>query len=120
MPDITIHQHYVWRYYLRQWANNDQIYCLRNSKVFPVNIMKIAQERLFYQFYECTDEEFAIAYHYSDPASKPLLDQFYKMNYVLKTAKQDDLELYNSLIEFNKDFELVPTCYGNSNNDLNK
>lgn len=34
MPDTTIHQHYVWRYYLRQWANNDQIYCLRSNKVF--------------------------------------------------------------------------------------
>lgn len=69
--------------------------------------MKIAQERLFYQFYECTDEEFAIAYHYSDPGSNPLLDQLYKMNYELKVAKQEDLELYQSLLEFNKDFDEV-------------
>lgn len=50
-------QHYVWRNYLRPWASNDQIYCLRDGKLFPSNLMGIAQERYFYKLKELSDHE---------------------------------------------------------------
>lgn len=51
------HQHYVWRYYLNAWAENEQIYCLRNKKIFKTNLMGIAQERDFYRLKELNEQD---------------------------------------------------------------
>lgn len=56
MVDITKHPHYIYRYYLRAWAPNEQIHCLRGrNKLFYTNLMNIGQEHLFYKFTACTD-----------------------------------------------------------------
>lgn len=49
--------HYVWRNYLRSWSDNEQIWCIRNKKVFPTNLMNIGQERDFYRLNELTKQE---------------------------------------------------------------
>ncbi|MCK7632646.1 MULTISPECIES: DUF4238 domain-containing protein [unclassified Shewanella] len=49
--------HYVWRNYLRSWSDNEQIWCVRNKKVFPTNLMNIGQERDFYRLNELTKQE---------------------------------------------------------------
>lgn len=49
--------HYVWRNYLRPWSDNEQIWCVRNKKVFPTNLMNIGQERDFYRLNELTNKE---------------------------------------------------------------
>ncbi|KEK26512.1 DUF4238 domain-containing protein [Shewanella xiamenensis] len=49
--------HYVWRNYLRSWSDNEQIWCARNKKVFPTNLMNIGQERDFYRLNELTKQE---------------------------------------------------------------
>ena len=86
MSDTTVHQHYVWRYYLRQWATNEQIICLRDrNKIFPVNLMKIAQEKLFYQFCESSETDFLIARHMADDCSIKLIEVYEIINAFLRT-----------------------------------
>lgn len=49
--------HYIWRNYLRAWANNEQIWCARNNNIFLTNLMNIGQERDFYRLNELTLDE---------------------------------------------------------------
>lgn len=49
MMDDKKKQHYVWRHYLSQWAEKDQIWCLRENQIFKTALMNIAQERYFYK-----------------------------------------------------------------------
>lgn len=57
----TKNQHYIWRSYLAAWTKNDspngQIMCLRDKKLFPVSLMKIAQENCFYKAMEVSQKE---------------------------------------------------------------
>ena len=107
MADTTVHQHYVWRYYLRQWATNEQIICLRDrSKIFPVNLMGIAQEKLFYQFLESSETDFLIARHMADACSIKLIEVYESINSFLRSARQSgDEPLYKDILEFCKDFD---------------
>lgn len=41
--------HYVWRKYLRAWANEEIIWCSRNGNVFQSNLMGVSQQRDFYK-----------------------------------------------------------------------
>lgn len=45
-------QHYVWRNYLRAWAVNDKLFCLRKGKIFFSDLMGLANERDFYRLNE--------------------------------------------------------------------
>lgn len=49
--------HYVWRNYLREWSNNDQIYCKRYEKIFKTKLENIAQEKYFYRITELSIED---------------------------------------------------------------
>lgn len=51
-------QHYVWRFYLKQWCDErENIACCRNGKIFRSDLMGVAQENYFYKLEEITDEE---------------------------------------------------------------
>jgi hypothetical protein len=49
--------HYVWRNYLRAWTDNEQIWCLRDQKIFLSNLMNIGQECDFYRLKDLTNQE---------------------------------------------------------------
>jgi len=53
-------QHFVWRYYLRKWANNERIFCLMDQKIFATNLMNIGQEKYFYRLKELTNPEIQV------------------------------------------------------------
>lgn len=54
----TKKQHYVWRFYLKPWTDDNQsIACCRNDKIFRSNLMGIGQENYFYKFIEISDDE---------------------------------------------------------------
>jgi len=55
-----IRQHYVSRFYLKPWAENDQIWCLRDRKIFSANLMKIANEKYFYELRDLSPEDMAL------------------------------------------------------------
>lgn len=107
MADTILHQHYVWRYYLRQWAINEQIICLRDrNKIFSVNLMKIAQEKLFYQFCESSETDFIIARSMADKYSIELIKVYERINALLRDAKENgDDALHQNMLEFCKDFD---------------
>jgi hypothetical protein len=50
-------QHYVWRYYLGPWTVDNQLYCLRDNKIFRTIPMNIAQTRDFYRLKELTADD---------------------------------------------------------------
>lgn len=49
--------HYVWRRYLKPWAQDEKIFALINGKIANPNLMGIAQKRDFYEFSPLTDED---------------------------------------------------------------
>ncbi|WP_323950233.1 DUF4238 domain-containing protein [Aeromonas caviae] len=54
---IKRRHHYVWRKYLKAWAQGDLIWCLRNNNIFKSNLMGIAQERDFYKLNELSEAD---------------------------------------------------------------
>lgn len=60
MSTIKKRQHYVWRNYLRNWADEkDQIWALRKDykKLLHTELMNVAQEKYFYRVHELTKQE---------------------------------------------------------------
>ena len=49
--------HYVPCFYLRAWAQNDQIWCLRDGKSFQANVKKIGGEKYFYELPDLTQKD---------------------------------------------------------------
>ena len=49
--------HYVWRKYLRAWAIDEKIYCLRDGKIINPNLMGVAQQRDFYKLNDLSDDD---------------------------------------------------------------
>ena len=83
-------QHYVWKYYLKSWALNGKIYCLRNNKLFETNLEKIAHIRDFYRIEKLTDSDIEV------------IKQFY-----FKHMNPEYIKLNISWISiFNKIFEM--------------
>ena len=55
---ITRKQHYVWRYYLAGWQQEDElVLCLRDGKKFATNPVNIMAERDFYRLSELTKSD---------------------------------------------------------------
>jgi hypothetical protein len=70
---ITKNQHYVFRTYLKPWADHDLICCLREGRVFQANLTKVACERFFYRLQDLTPSELRLVEgFFSKHASKPL------------------------------------------------
>lgn len=59
MSDIKKRQHYVWRYYLGPWADNENIwtYFKELNKIERPGLMGVAQEKYFYKLIDFTDAE---------------------------------------------------------------
>ncbi|MCT7443512.1 DUF4238 domain-containing protein [Aliarcobacter cryaerophilus] len=56
---ITKKQHYVSKFYLKAWIvdKKENLFCLRDNKIFLSNIINLAQERYFYEIKEINDKE---------------------------------------------------------------
>ena len=51
-------QHYVFQAYLRAWATDEQIWCIRNEGTpFKTNTINVTQERDFYRIKPLNDDE---------------------------------------------------------------
>lgn len=60
MSTIKKRQHYVWRNYLRGWADKkDHIWALKKDegKILHLELMGVAQEKYFYRVHELTEPE---------------------------------------------------------------
>jgi hypothetical protein len=73
-------QHHVWQYYLKAWATDGQIFCLRAGKIFLTNTVNIAQDRDFYKFPRLTKNDIALARfmiaNNANPYAKQSQEQF--------------------------------------------
>lgn len=63
---IKRRHHYVWRKYLKTWAEDDLIWCLRNKRIFQSNLMGIAQERDFYKLNKLREDDINFVKLYVD------------------------------------------------------
>ena len=56
---IVKKQHYVWRHYLRSWADEEIIWSsiTKKQKPIQVSLMGVAQERYFYKLIDLEDDE---------------------------------------------------------------
>lgn len=57
MSTSTKKQHYVWESYLKAWASDNQIWSLREGRVFKSSTENVAQERYFYEANELSQAE---------------------------------------------------------------
>lgn len=59
MSTIKKSQHYVWRNYLRAWANNEQIWTFlrKQNKVISTNLQNVAQSNYYYKLNDISDFE---------------------------------------------------------------
>lgn len=64
--------HYIWRNYLKTWSNNNQIWCLRDGKIFQTNLMNVGQKRDFYKLNDLTQEDILHIQTFLDSQSEPL------------------------------------------------
>jgi hypothetical protein len=64
-------QHYVWRYYLRAWANQETIWTHFKElrKIEKASLMGVAQEKYFYQLVDFTESEEKFLKTYIDKSS---------------------------------------------------
>lgn len=90
---------------MKPWSNKNQIYCLRNNKIFSSNLSGIAQERYFYKLQDLTKEEIEYIYRLGiDPSPdviKPAHEEFLQGFVRVFNAKKFVLEngLLNDDIE---------------------
>lgn len=68
MSTIKKRQHYIWMYYLKPWTNSNHIWTFFKSsdKIEQPNLMKVAQEKYFYQLEDFTEEEEAFLSKFID------------------------------------------------------
>ncbi|WP_210510151.1 DUF4238 domain-containing protein [Pantoea ananatis] len=70
-------QHYVFRDYLRPWADGEYINATRNGSTFKANLTGVAQQRFFYKLSDLTNEDVKFIF---DFAIKPLESDLAEIN----------------------------------------
>jgi hypothetical protein len=93
---VTRSQHYVWRHYLRAWAPQERIWCMRDQAPFFVGLMNIAQESYFYEVKEISEAEAAFLKQvFAQPDQPPALQQINQdwiNTYLWPSSVKRDLE----------------------------
>ncbi len=73
-----IHQHYVPRFYLKAWATHEQIYCLRNGKIFRTRLVNVANEKYFYRLRDLTAQDIRVIEELAIKSSPPSLQPLHR------------------------------------------
>ena len=94
---IVKRQHYVWRHYLRAWADNESIwtYLVELDKIERTSLMGVAQERYFYKLVDFTKEEETFLKNFIDKTSPK----------VVKSLNLDFLNLFTSTSKLKKQLD---------------
>ena len=96
---IVKRQHYVWRYYLKPWAEKESIwaYLKETNKLIASSLMGVAQEKYFYKLVDFTDAEEAFLVKYIDHSSPSLV----------KDLNIDFLRLFTSTGKLKKQLDAI-------------
>lgn len=101
-------QHYIWEYYLKGWATDDQIWSKREDKIFPTSTENVAQQRYFYEIDPLSDAEIKLLIRMI--MKGPAINQFVNLDSLdtyLSIANSGNewarfgLEQYHGMIEKN-------------------
>jgi len=94
---IVKKQHYVWRHYLRAWADNESIwtYFSEHDAIRKTSLMGIAQERYFYKLLDFSDEEEVFLKDFIEKTSPN----------VVKPLNYDFLNLFTSTSKLKKQLD---------------
>ncbi len=74
---IVKRQHYVWRHYLRPWAEKESIwaYLKETDKIIKSGLIGVAQEKYFYKLVDFTAEEESFLVKYIEHSSPSLVKE---------------------------------------------
>lgn len=109
-------QHYVWRHYLRSWADDEIIwaYFKRIGKIEKSNLMGVAQERYFYKLIDLTESEELFLKKYIDENSphavKDLNFDFLRLftsSHRLKIQFEENASIFVDKELFDKEIEEI-------------
>lgn len=70
--------HYVWRYYLGAWSDNEKIWCCRNGEIFNPNLINIGLEKDFYKLKRLSTADIEIIRKIAIEPSQPHLQKVNK------------------------------------------
>lgn len=109
-------QHYVWRYYLRAWSQDEKIFCLRDGAIFSSNLMGVANKRDFYKIRELDENDIEFVKRFAIEQSTPYLKEVhlrtlnsfalvFKAKKFLESSGKDDPELNKEIDELINNFE---------------
>lgn len=101
-------QHYVWKKYLRAWATNEKIACLRDGVLFESNLEGVAQERYFYKLKELTSEDLNFIKVFAIDQARPHLQKLHKNfieDYGLVFKLRKRVEKVGSSLEIDKELD---------------
>jgi len=78
MSSIKKQQHYVWKTYLKPWADKENIwtYFKELGKIERPNLMNVAQERYFYKLIDFTEDEEVFLKLFIENISHPSVKDF--------------------------------------------
>ncbi|WP_421238554.1 DUF4238 domain-containing protein [Aeromonas enteropelogenes] len=118
---IKRRHHYVWRKYLKTWAEDDLIWCLRNKRIFQSNLMGIAQERDFYKLNELREDDINFVKLYVDSIPDQSLrdmckgwaTKFITASEIIRSLRSISLEGENKKID-----EMIDSLIYNTEEDL--
>ncbi|MES2040086.1 MAG: DUF4238 domain-containing protein [Pseudomonadota bacterium] len=101
-------QHYVWEFYLKAWATDNQIWCKRAGSIFNTSTENVAQERYFYAIEALSTAEIKLLTRIVKlgPKNNQIADLSSLQTYSLIANSQGDtprfgMESYHTMIESN-------------------
>lgn len=91
---VVKRQHYVWRHYLRPWAEKESIwtYFIEQDTIRRTGLMGVAQEKYFYKLLDLSNEEEKFLKNFIDKTSP----------HVVKSLNFDFLNLFTSTSKLKK------------------
>jgi len=101
---ITKHQHYVCRCYLKRWCVNGIVWCRRNGKNFSTGLSKVALENFFYETKPLDDKKLEFIYNMWIKEQKPLL-QTINMGWLSFFSKSDMMIKFLTKINTDNKFD---------------
>jgi len=101
-------QHHVWQHYLRSWATDGYIWCLRDKTIFRPNTLNVAVERDFYKLRPISAHEKQIIETVIIKPAHPVAQEHHKtlLNNLMKPVFFfEQLQAHMSAVDFEPELD---------------